>query len=61
MSRSEMQGADTFFLDLPGSGTLRYAIRGGGTYVLIAVLGFGEPADVSPTATALARTALSRL
>ena len=56
-----MQGADAFFLGLPGSGTLLYAIRGGRDHVLIAVLGFGEPADVSPTATALARTALSRL
>jgi hypothetical protein len=56
-----LQGADTFFLDLPGSGTLLYAIRGGRTYALIAVLGFGDPSAVSSTATTLARTALSRL
>jgi hypothetical protein len=58
---AKMQGADAFFLDLAGAGTMLYAIRAGRDYVLIAVLGFGEPADVSSTATTLARTALSRL
>jgi len=58
--QARVEGADAFFLDLGDSGTLLHVIRGGRDYVLIAVLGFGAPSDVSPAAAQLARTALSR-
>jgi hypothetical protein len=35
-----------------------YAIRGGREYVTVAILGFGEGADVGAAALQLARTAL---
>jgi hypothetical protein len=52
--------ARAFFLDIPGAGTQLYVIRGETDFVLISVLGFGEPAQVSAAAEALARKALAR-
>jgi hypothetical protein len=53
-----VEGADAFFLDLGEAGTLLHVIRGGHEYVLVAVLGFGAPDQVSAAALRLARTAL---
>jgi hypothetical protein len=49
-----------FFLDIPGAGTQLYVIRGDTDFVLVSVLGFGEAAQVSAAAEALARKALGR-
>jgi len=54
-------GTQAFYLDLGGDGTLLHVIRDGRDYVLVAVLGFGEPASVSGAAASLARTALGRM
>ena len=59
--QAKLEGAVAFFLDLGDSGTLLHVIRDGRDYVLVAVLGFGEPATVSQAAASLARTALGRL
>ena len=55
---ASLSGAEAFFVDLQGQGTLLYAIRGGRDYVMVAILGCGEPAAVSGAAIRLARTAL---
>jgi hypothetical protein len=55
---TRVPGADAFFIDVPDTGTLLYVLRGGRDYVMIAILGCGEPASVSPAALRLAKTAL---
>ncbi len=50
-----------FFLDIPGAGTQLYVIRDDRDFVLISVLGFGDAAQVSGAAEAMARKALGRL
>ena len=57
---ARLEGADAFFVDLGADGTLLYAIRGGRDYVMVAILGFGQPAHVSAPALSLAHTALTR-
>jgi hypothetical protein len=52
--------AAAFFLDIAGAGTQLHLIRGS-DYVMISILGFGEPAGVSPAALSLMRAALARL
>ena len=54
-------GARAFFLDIPGAGTQLYLIREDRDFVLISILGFGGPAQVSAPAAAMARKALGRL
>ena len=54
-------GARAFFLDIPGAGTQLYLIREDRDFVLISILGFGDAAQVSPAAEAMARKALGRL
>jgi hypothetical protein len=53
-----VEGANAFFVDMRGAGTLLYLIRGGHDYVMVAILGFGEPETVSSAALKLARMAL---
>jgi hypothetical protein len=54
--------ADTtaFYMDIDGAGTQLHVIRGGHDYVLVSVLGFGEPDRVSQAAEKMARKALER-
>ena len=54
-------GQRAFFLDIPGAGTQLYVIHGDSNFVMVSVLGFGEAAQVSGAAEALARKALGRL
>ncbi len=49
-----------FYLDIDGAGTQLHVIRGGHDYVLVSVLGFGEPDRVSQAAEKIARKALER-
>jgi hypothetical protein len=49
-----------FYLDIEGAGTQLHVIRGGHDYVLVSVLGFGEPDRVSRVAERIARKALER-
>ena len=49
-----------FYLDIDGAGTQLHLIRGGYDYVLVSVLGFGEPEHVSRAAEKMARKALQR-
>ena len=58
LREAKLAGADVFFLDLNGAGTMLYAIRNGREYVMVAILGFGEAGHVSTAALQLARTAL---
>jgi hypothetical protein len=50
--------SEAFFVDMPDTGTLLYVLRGGRDYVMVAILGCGDPESVSPAALRLARTAL---
>jgi hypothetical protein len=54
-------GARAFFLDIPGAGTQLYVIQGDSNFLMVSILGFGEAAQVSPAAEALARKALGRI
>jgi hypothetical protein len=54
-------GERAFFLDMPGAGTQLYVIHGDSDFLMVSVLGFGEPSSVSPAAESLARKALGRL
>jgi hypothetical protein len=54
-------GARAFFLDIPGAGTQLYVIQGDSSFLMVSILGFGEAAQVSPAAEALARKALGRI
>lgn len=50
-----------FFLDLPGIGTQLFVIRGEHDFLLVSVMGLGEPKKVAPGAADVARKALGRL
>ncbi|MGA2434083.1 MAG: hypothetical protein ABSG25_02230 [Bryobacteraceae bacterium] len=54
-------GTRAFFLDISGAGTQLHVLRGDFDYLMISVLGFGGPEDVSAPAGKLARKALGRL
>ena len=54
-------GTRAFYLDMAGIGTQLHIIRGDHDYLLVSVLGFGDPADVAPAAEFIARKALERL
>lgn len=54
-------GSGAFLLSIPGAGAQVHAIGGDAEYVMVSVLGFGEPKAVSPAAESLARSALTRL
>jgi len=53
-------GKQAFFMDLAGAGTQLHVIRGDNDYVLVSVLGFGEPEDVAQAAEKIARKVLDR-
>ncbi len=53
-------GTVAFFLDIPGAGTQLHVLRGERDYVMVSVLGFGEPEEVAAAAEAMARNALAR-
>ncbi|HLJ50102.1 MAG TPA: hypothetical protein VKU01_29015 [Bryobacteraceae bacterium] len=53
-------GRQAFFMDLSGAGTQLHVIRGDGDYVLVSVLGLGEPEDVAKAAEKIARKVLDR-
>jgi hypothetical protein len=53
--------APAFYLDIPGAGTQLHVLFGERDYLMVSVLGFGAPADVSAAARRIARSALERL
>ena len=53
--------APAFFLDLPGVGTQLFVIRGEHDFLLVSVMGLGEPKKVAPAAAQVAKIALDRL
>jgi hypothetical protein len=50
-----------FYLDLPDAGTQLHIVNESNQYLMISVLGFGDPSQVSATALQLARKAMRRL
>jgi hypothetical protein len=54
-------GTRAFFCDFPGGGTQLHILRGEHDYVLVSILGFGQPAEVAGAARRLAEKALARL
>jgi len=54
-------GARAFFLDIPHAGAQLHVVRGDHDYLMVSVLGFGGPAQVSDTALRIAHKALERL
>jgi hypothetical protein len=54
-------GTQAFFMDIEGVGTQLHVIRAEREHLLVSILGFGEPAQVSAAAQAIARKALTRL
>ncbi len=54
-------GARAYFVDIPNAGTQFYVLRGDHDYLMISILGFGGPAQVSAAAIRIARKALDRL
>ena len=54
-------GARAFFVDIPYAGAQLHVLRGDHDYLMVSVLGLGGPAQVSDTATRIARKALGRL
>lgn len=54
-------GVRAFFLDIPSAGAQLHVLRGEHDYLMVSVLGFGSPAQVSDKALRLARKALDRL
>ena len=54
-------GVRAFFLDIPGAGTQLHNPCSDSDYLMISVLGFGNPADVAAQTEKLARRALARL
>jgi hypothetical protein len=53
-------GAPAMLLDLPDAGTQVFVIDGQHHFLLVSVLGFGDPGVVSKAAERLAREALKR-
>ena len=54
-------GSTAFFLDIAGAGTQLHVIRNDRDYVMVSILGFGDPSAVSAAAERLARAALGRI
>jgi hypothetical protein len=54
-------GIHAFFLDIDKAGTQLHVMRGERDHLLVSILGFGAPSEVSRAAAALAKTALDRL
>jgi hypothetical protein len=54
-------GSAAFFLDIAGAGTQLHVIRNDRDYVMVSILGFGDPAVVSAAAERIARAALGRI
>jgi hypothetical protein len=54
-------GPRAFFLDLPGIGTQLFVIRGDHDFLMVSVMGLGEPKRVAPRAKMVAKKALERL
>jgi len=54
-------GARAFFVDIPSAGTQLHVLRGDHDYLMVSVLGFGGPAQVSDAVMGIARKALDRL
>jgi hypothetical protein len=54
-------GTQAYFLDIDEAGTQLHVLRGESEYVLVSILGFGEPGAVAPAARSIARLALGRL
>jgi hypothetical protein len=54
-------GTQAYFLDIDEAGTQLHVLRGEAEYLLVSILGFGEPGDVAPSARSIARLALTRL
>jgi hypothetical protein len=54
-------GGTAFFLDIAGAGTQLHVIRNDRDYVMVSILGFGDPSAVSAAAERLARAALGRI
>ncbi len=50
-----------FFMDLPGIGTQLFVIRGEHDFLLVSVMGIGEPKKVASGAAQVAKIALNRL
>ena len=50
-----------FYLDVPEAGTQLHIINDRNEYLMISILGFGDPSQVSATALELARKAMRRL
>jgi hypothetical protein len=53
-------GAPAMLLDLPDAGTQVFVIDGEHRYLLVSILGFGDPSRVSKAAERLAREAFKR-
>lgn len=53
-------GTRAFFVDIAGDGTELFVIRGDYEFLLVSVLGLGDPTRVSPAAGKIARKALDR-
>jgi hypothetical protein len=50
-----------FFLDVPDAGTQLHILNESNEYLMISILGFGDPSQVSATVLELARKAMRRL
>ncbi|HYO80639.1 MAG TPA: hypothetical protein VES20_04500 [Bryobacteraceae bacterium] len=57
----DSKDVQAFFIDIGGTGTQLHVLRDKRQHIMISILGFGTPSQVSAAATALARTALKRL
>ena len=54
-------GARAYFVDIPYAGSQLHVFRGEHDYLMVSVLGFGGPAQVSEAVIKIARMALDRL
>ena len=54
-------GTRAYFVDVPNAGTQLHVLRGEHDYLMVSVLGFGAPAQVSGAAMKMVRAALDRL
>jgi hypothetical protein len=54
-------GTRAFFVDIPHAGAQLHVLRGEHDYLMVSILGFGDPAEVSDAALRIARKALARL
>lgn len=54
-------GARAFFVDIPNAGSQLHVLRGEHDYLMVSVLGFGGPGQISDTVMRIASKALERL